>query len=128
MPLPVASEPLPPRLRRPHLESVGGQVPLQRPRDPGLIRNHEDARAAGSAHARLGISPDAPSAVSGRANAKQAPPSGLFSAQIRPPCASTMPFATARPSPMPSDRPGLPGRLNGSNRRESASSEIPEPP
>src|SRR5206468_12026516 len=75
------------------LTSVRPLGALQRPAlGRALAVLHQSA--ATSASGRLGAACSM--------NATRAPPSGLFSAQIRPPCASTKPCAIARPSPEPS--------------------------
>ena len=95
-------------------ESLGGLEAAL----PGVCHLHPKAMALkvvgdGAADRRIVLDDQHPRAVvhegssaSGRGGdgmlkAKRAPPSGRFSAQIRPPWASTRPRATARPRPLP---------------------------
>src|SRR5439155_6548699 len=91
-------------LRRLDLEVVPREVRAHGPQDGRLIVDNQDARAGGAAHARAPSSCAGVSAASGNVNRKRAPPPGRFSAQMRPPCASTRPRTTASPTPVPRGR------------------------
>src|SRR5687767_10740554 len=65
-----------------------------------FIVHHENASASWSAQGATSTG----GASRGSLKPKLAPPPVRFLAQISPPCASTSPFATARPSPRPLGR------------------------
>ena len=67
------------RLSAAHLEAVAAEVPLHGAAQRGLVVDHQDAGAVTSMAAH------AASVPSGISKLKRAPPSGRFSAQIRPP-------------------------------------------
>src|SRR5512142_3120766 len=81
-------------------EAASFEVRSEGPYDRGLVVDDEDARA-GDAHVRAAACRG--SSRSGSVNRNAAPPATRFSARMRPPCASTSPRATARPSPVPCD-------------------------
>src|SRR5438874_533440 len=92
------------------LKAVASEVGLHGATDGRLVVDDQDARAGRAAHAgplRAAVITGGNS-PSGRVNAKRVPPSGRFSAQIRPPCASTNPLATASPRPVPWRRGSTP--------------------
>src|SRR5262249_30458872 len=118
------------------LVAVRAERGLQQPPDLRLVVDDQDARAhkappacAWSRGGRAAALKLALSALaSGSVNIKRAPPSGAFSAQIRPPCASTMPLQIASPSPTPlPGRSGWTGRTNFSKIRARIPSGMPGP-
>ena len=86
-----------------HPKVVLAQVGLHGANERRLVVHHQNPRAAALAHV-TGLSTASPS---GKEKVKRAPPPGRFSTQIRPPCASTRPLATASPRPRPAGR-GVP--------------------
>ena len=89
---------------------VAAEVGLHRAQDRRLVVDDQDARprrvrhacAASGAGCRSGTA-----SLSGSVKVNRAPAPARFSAQTRPPCASTRPLTIASPSPRPCGR-GLP--------------------
>ena len=115
-----------PCLRDVHAKAVASEIRPDRAQDRGLVVDERGSArpSAASPHA----SPRRIARRSmGSVKGNTAPPSGRFRTEMRPPCASTRPRATASPSPVPRGaRAGAP-RKNGSKSRSIASSAMPGP-
>src|SRR5438309_1499468 len=95
--------------------------------DRRLVVNEQDAGAGGRAHGVAAVA-RVPAGLSiGRVKRNTAPPSVRLRTEMRPPCASTRPRATASPSPVPRGVPPDAPRKNGSKTRPSASFGTPGP-
>jgi hypothetical protein len=96
-----------PRFRALNLEPMGREVGADHAKDGGLVIDDENASARLPAHDAT-VSRDEGVASSiepgldrGSVKATTLPRAGRASTQIRPPCASTRPLATASPRPVP---------------------------
>src|SRR5262245_20875091 len=101
---------------------------LERREDVGLVVDGEDS---GAPHGLVPRSTRSPagrgSAAAGSAIRNDAPCPQTDSAQIRPPLASTNPFAIARPRPAPLPPPVVEACWKGSNTRSSSPGGSPGP-
>src|SRR5438309_10523858 len=95
-------------------KASASQIRANGPDDRWLVINDQDAGAGGRTHRAAAVARVLAGRSTGRVNRNTAPPSARFRTEMRPPCASTSPRATASLSPVPRGVPPDAPRKNGS--------------